>query len=90
MHEFSLIADLITKIDSIARLEHAKKVTGVRVRLGALSHISEDHFREHFVHETEGTVAEGAVLSVAVSADMSDPEAQQIILESVEVEGSAE
>lgn len=90
MHEFSLIADLITKIKGIARLERAKKVTGVKVRLGALSHISADHFREHFVHETGGTIAEGATLSVSESDDINDPEAQQIILESVEVEGSAE
>ena len=85
MHEFSLIADLLKKIESIAQENNAAKVTGVKVKLGALSHISAAHFREHFVQGTNRTIAEGADLEVEVSEDLNDPHAQDILLLSVDV-----
>jgi hydrogenase nickel incorporation protein HypA/HybF len=36
------------KIESIARERGAQRVAGFEVKLGALSHISADHFPEHF------------------------------------------
>lgn len=87
MHEHSLIANLIHQIENVAGGEHgAPRVVGVRVRLGALTNISADHFREHFVNETVGTIAEGALLDVVRRDDPTDPHAQEIVLESVEVE----
>ena len=86
MHEFSLIADFMKKIEGIVRKENAERVVSVRVRLGALSHISPDHFREHFIMAAQGTSADGAQLEIKVSADVTDPNAQDILLESVEVE----
>ena len=59
MHEFSLIKDLIHKITKIAHEQHASKVLSVTVKIGALSHISPDHFREHFIHASHGTITEG-------------------------------
>lgn len=85
MHEMSLLRDLLKKIDEIARTEGAARVVGVKVWLGAFSHISADHFREHFEEATVGHVAEGARLEVTESDDESDPNAQEIVLESVEV-----
>jgi hydrogenase nickel incorporation protein HypA/HybF len=58
----------------------------MKVRLGALAHISAQHFREHFVQAASGTVAEGARLDIEESSDQSDPRAQDILLETVEVE----
>ncbi len=85
MHEFSLINDLMRKIAAIATEQKAEKVTSVTVRLGALAHISADHFREHFVHAARNTVADGAQLKVLTSTDEADPRAQDILLESVDV-----
>ena len=85
MHEFSLMANLLKKIDELALQEHADRVVSVKVKLGALAHISADHFRGHFVDGTRGTKAEGARLDVGVSEDTSDPNAQDILLESIEV-----
>jgi len=85
MHEFSLMADLLRKIERLAKDAEADKITGVRVKLGALSHITPDHFREHFVEAIVGTVAEGATLEVEQSADQNDPNAQDILLESVDI-----
>jgi hydrogenase nickel incorporation protein HypA/HybF len=86
MHEFSLMADLLSKIETIARENGASRVRSVDVWLGAFSHISADHFREHFIEGTRGTVAEGATLRVETSDDDADPNAQDILLKAVEVE----
>ena len=86
MHELSLIADLMNKIDAIAHEQNSQKVISVAVKLGALSHISADHFREHFIHASRGTVAEDARLDIEALTDTNDPHAQEILLDSVEVE----
>jgi hydrogenase nickel incorporation protein HypA/HybF len=85
MHELSLMANLLKKIDKIAIEQHADRVVSVKVKLGALAHISADHFRGHFVDGAKGTKAEGARLDVEVSEDMDDPNAQDILLDSIEV-----
>ena len=85
MHEFSLITDLLNKITSIAREQCARKVIGVTVKLGALSHISPDHFREHFVHASQGTIAEGARLNIEFMTDVTDPQSQDVLIQNIEV-----
>jgi hydrogenase nickel incorporation protein HypA/HybF len=85
MHEASLMKDLMRKIEGVAREQNASQVLGICVRLGALSHLSADHFREHFEVASLGTVAEGARLNIEVLTDMNDPHAQEILLESVEI-----
>ena len=86
MHEMSLINDLVSKIEAIAKKNKAKRIVKVTAWLGAMSHISADHFRGHFEDGTRGTIAHGAKLEVETSADMNDPNAQSILLKSVEVE----
>jgi hydrogenase nickel incorporation protein HypA/HybF len=86
MHEFSLINDLMRKIDAIAREQGARRVVGVKVRLGALSHLSPDHFREHFEAVAIGTIAEAARLDIETLRDERDPHSQDVLLDSVEVE----
>ena len=56
------------------------------MKLGALAHISGKHFREHFEQAALGTLAEGARLDIDVATDQSDPHAQDILLQSVDVE----
>ncbi len=85
MHEFSLLEDLLKKIKKIASEHNSKQVVGVKVRIGALAHISAAHFREHFEHASRGTIAEGAELDISTSEDQEDPNAQDILLESVEL-----
>jgi hydrogenase nickel incorporation protein HypA/HybF len=84
MHEASLVTDMIARLAALRR-EHGS-LAGVTVRLGALSSISPAHFREHFEHATRGTDLEGIRLEVETDHDIRDPRAQEIILESVEVE----
>lgn len=86
MHEASLMASLMRRIDEAARAERASKVIGVSVWIGALSHMSAKHFAEHFERAATGTIAEGARLDVTVSTDIEHANAQDILLEKVELE----
>ena len=85
MHEMSLLADLMDKIKMLAREHEAEEIAEVTVRLGALSHISAGHFREHFEHAARGTLAAEARLTVVEDDDMNAPHAQDIMLESVDL-----
>lgn len=85
MHELTLMADVMAKIERVARDEGADEVTSVRLWLGALAHISPEHLCEHFRIAAHGTAAEGADVEIDQSTDIDDPNAQEIILVSVEV-----
>jgi hydrogenase nickel incorporation protein HypA/HybF len=78
--------DLMREIDAVARADGATRVTRVSVRLGALSHFTAEHFREHFVDASRGTLAEGAAVDAVLEDDIDDPRAAGVVLESVEVE----
>jgi len=86
MHERALMTDLIREIEAVARADGATRVTRVSVRLGALSHFTEEHFREHFVDASLGTLADGAAVDATIDDDLDDPRATGVVLESVEVE----
>jgi len=82
MHEMSLMNDLIRRITASAE---GGRVTRVRVQLGALCNCSPDHFREHFEHAAAGTFAAGAALELVVGCDPAARNAQDVLLESIEV-----
>ena len=86
MHERALMRDVMRKIDEVARAGGAARVTRVGVRLGALSHFSAEHFREHFVDAARGTIAEGATIDAVLDTDIADSRARDVVVESVEVE----
>ena len=78
--------DLMRTIESQARAEGALRVTRIRVRLGALSHLTPAHFREHFADASRGTLAEGADVETELRTDPTEAEAQGVVLESIDVE----
>ena len=84
MHERALLADLVREIESVAAREGATGVRSVTVAVGPMSHMTPEHFVEHFVDATAGTVAEGARCEVE-QIDPRDPLAQSIVLESIEL-----
>ena len=86
MHEHALMRDVMRKIEEVARADGAARVTRVAVRLGALSHFTPEHFREHFDDAAAGTLAEGAAVDAVLDADPHDPRARDVVLVSVEVE----
>jgi hydrogenase nickel incorporation protein HypA/HybF len=86
VHEKRLMDHLMREIEVRARAEGGERVTRVRVRLGALSHFTGEHFREHFEDASRGTIAEGARVEAEVGLDPTDPAAQGVVLEELDVE----
>ncbi len=86
MHELSLVASLCASAEAAARAEGADRVTALSVRLGALSHLSPDHLRDHLARASVGSMLEGAHVIVTIDTDTASPTAQDIELLSLEVE----
>jgi hydrogenase nickel incorporation protein HypA/HybF len=86
VHERALMRDVIAWVQGAAYAEGAVRVTRVAVRLGALSHFTAAHFREHFEEAARGTLAEGAVVDAVAGDDPTDARARDVVVESVEVE----
>jgi hydrogenase nickel incorporation protein HypA/HybF len=86
MHEKHLTEDLVRKLEDLAEEEGAARVLRVGVCLGALSHFTLGHFREHFAEAAAGTLAEGALVDTDLSTDPTAPGAQGVLLETVELE----
>ena len=85
MHERALLDDLLREILAVAAREGASRVTRVEVWLGALSHFTPEHFREHFEDAARGTPAEGASVAATLDRDLADPRATGIVLVAVDV-----
>jgi hydrogenase nickel incorporation protein HypA/HybF len=86
VHERALMVDLMKKIVSVAHENGGVRVVRITVRLGALSHFTPEHFREHFVDASRGTLADGAEVDAVLEDDVHAPNADGVVLESVEVE----
>lgn len=86
MHETSLMKNLVQRIHAAAAAERAQRVVGVSVWLGALTDMSVAHFIEHFEHAAAGTIAAGAHVDVTVSEDAQHDNAQDVLLQGIEVE----
>lgn len=90
MHEASLLKNLLETIQTIVMEQRGIRATRITVQIGALSHLTPEHFRSHFQQAAQGTVAENAQLEITVLDNIQDPLAQEIFLESVEVEMATE
>lgn len=86
MHETGIVRDLVRRLEMAARDAGAARVSGVTVRLGALSQFSPEHFRQHFDEEIRGTLAEGAALRIQTCEDIADARAQDVMMESIDLE----
>ena len=78
--------DLVDRIVDVATTERASAVTRIHVRLGALSHFTPHHFREHFDDAARGTAAEGATVDAVLSEDARAGDSTGVVLESIELE----
>ena len=85
MHEQATIKDLVARVVAIAEENDAKRVVRIKVKLGALSHFTPEHFVEHWVDAAAGTIAEGCKVESALSEDLTDPQAQGVVLEDIEI-----
>ncbi|MBL8223915.1 MAG: hydrogenase maturation nickel metallochaperone HypA [Chromatiales bacterium] len=86
MHEASLIRSLLQQVLARASGAGAVRVVGLTVRLGALAHLSPEHFDEHFRQAARGTLAEGATIDAIIDTDLRADGAADIRLEAIEIE----
>lgn len=86
MHELALIRDIITRLESIALENDARRVRSIRLRFGALTHTPPELFKEQFkIMAKDKSILDGTVVEVEVM-DEVDEHAHDVILESVELE----
>jgi len=64
MHETHLIEPIIKGIAKHAEAEGAKKVTRVQIKVGILTGVKEESFKETFMILSKGTPLEGAKLEL--------------------------
>jgi Zn finger protein HypA/HybF involved in hydrogenase expression len=87
MHEASLIKGLIRHVESVAKENGGGMIRSVKIKLGPLAHCSAEHFREHFVDWSKGTLAENAALEIEMVDDGDESVGVDgLALESVEVD----
>ena len=86
MHEHALMTDLMREILKRAAAEKASAVTAVSVWLGSFSHMTPQHFAEHFEDAAVGTIAAGATITATSSTDIHHPHANGVLLEGIEIE----
>ena len=86
MHERSLMDAILRRIQSEADAAGATRVTTVRVRVGPLFHGSAEHLGEHFAEAAHGTIAQHARLVVRVDESADTRYAQDVFLESIDLE----
>jgi hydrogenase nickel incorporation protein HypA/HybF len=79
------MSDLVRKVEDVARVEGAERVTRVEVRLGRLSHFTPRHFCDHFEDATRGTVAEGAEVDAVLDEGLTGENATGVLLVSMEI-----
>jgi hydrogenase nickel incorporation protein HypA/HybF len=89
MHEHALMADIMREILKTAEAQNARVVTGVSVWLGPLSHMTAEHFAEHFEDAAAGTIAAGATITATTSTDIHHPHAAGVMIEGIEIEGES-
>jgi len=66
MHETHLIKPIIQGIQRHAAEEGGSRVTNVKIKVGALTGVKEESFRETFSVLAKGTMLEGAVLELVI------------------------
>jgi hydrogenase nickel incorporation protein HypA/HybF len=86
MHEESMLKDVVRKAEEVARREGAARVTRVRLWVGARSHLGGPELRARWAHAVTGTSLSEAHVEIETSSDRTDPNAENVILRSVDVD----
>jgi hydrogenase nickel incorporation protein HypA/HybF len=78
-----VITDLLREIENMASINNAIEVINVKIKLGALTDLMPDDFKDQFTEAAGGTIADGANVEVELSDGIDDPDAQTAVLEDV-------
>lgn len=86
MHESGVIKEMMAAIKKFMVENKLTSVKRIKVRIGALSSFSPDHFREHFDEAVAGSPIEQAALILETADDIGADDALSIVLEEIEGE----
>jgi len=86
MHEEALIQDLRRALLRVVEAERGSRLVRATVRVGPLSHLHPEDLKERWGDILKGTPAEGCQLVVVSASDPTDPLAQSVVLESVQLD----
>jgi len=86
MHEEAMLRDVVRKAEEVARGEPSARVTRVRLWVGARSHLGGPELRDRWANAVHGTALAGAVVEIETSSDAANPNADRVILRSLDVD----
>ncbi|HXY12693.1 MAG TPA: hydrogenase/urease maturation nickel metallochaperone HypA [Thermoplasmata archaeon] len=86
MHEEAMLRDVVRRAQDVARSEGGRRVTRVRLWVGARSHLGGPELTARWAHAVTGTALAGASVEVELSRDANDPNAETVMLRSLDVE----
>jgi len=86
MHEEAMLQDVIRKAEEVARESGPGRVTRVRLWVGARSHLGGPELEARWGHAVSGTALSGARVEIEVSRDGAHPNAESIMLRSVDLD----
>jgi hydrogenase nickel incorporation protein HypA/HybF len=90
MHEEAMLQDVIRKAEEVAKREGAARVTRVRLWVGARSHLDGPELRARWAYAVRGTALDGADVEIESSRERSDPNAERVMLQSLDVDSREE
>lgn len=86
MHEEAMLKDVVRKAEEVSRAEGAARVTRVRIWVGARSHLGGPELEDRWANAVRGTSLAGSRVEVELSEDGNDPNAQRVVLRSLDVD----
>ena len=90
MHEHSYVNHLVQRIDIFMRENAATRITGITVRLGAMSLFSPEHLQEHLARAMQDRLSEGADIRIVIDGDPETSDISEAVIEAIDFECEAE
>jgi hydrogenase nickel incorporation protein HypA/HybF len=85
MHEEAMLRDVVRKAEEVVRESGPGRVTRLRLWVGARSHLAGPELEARWAHAVSGTALSSARVEIEVSRDGTHPNAESIVLRSVDV-----
>ena len=82
-----MLKDVVRKAEEVADRERPARVTRVRLWVGARSHLGGPELRDRWAHAVAGTALAGSEVEIETSSDEDHPNAESVILRSLDVDG---
>ncbi len=85
MHEAGLIRSMLKQLEALAQQHHSEQIVGLKLQIRDTGNYSADHFRDHLLALSVGTVLEHAQIDINLVADEMHVGAPEITILSIEV-----